>query len=471
VPRDVTEAIDAIAAKAINKPVQKPAGRPAPAKQEQPSIVPAKAKPVEPKQVEAKAVKDAPTKAQRRAEESPAPKVKIKKPATVIKTDAQLQETLSPLKQKPKDVEGLIPKVVLNEDEVRYKSTEAFKGNADEQIYSDSIDTLFRRENGDVRLIQDELDNLVDMDMITKPKDWKAIKTQDELEALLTEDYEGTDLTFAFDLLDSQNEYGHKYYAIENYVDDPRNPNTGKTERDAMLGYLYDTGKYDIIEPDASVLNTEQIAKSIQKYFQNEGFTVSLKRSGLSDSHYLRVYDDVRIGEGFSQFEDGYEIAIRNHKAASQHSVNGYELDVDSRTTPKDIVEAVKQIQKDIDETIADRLFDKKRGGKFWAKPVVEAFEATEALGKQIDADPSTADLPSPPSPRQAKIDAQVERYNKALANNDPIEQGGAARMIEAELALAIKNDGMDKAGFVKATKDMPKEVFDDIAKRLNCGG
>jgi hypothetical protein len=29
----------------------------------------------------------------------------------------------------------------------------------------------------------------------------------------------------------------------------------------------------------------------------------------------------------------------------------------------------------------------------------------------------------------------------------------------------------MDKAGFVKATKDMPKEVFDDIAKRLNCGG
>jgi hypothetical protein len=105
------------------------------------------------------------------------------------------------------------------------------------------------------------------------------------------------------------------------------------------------------------------------------------------------------------------------------------------------------------------------------AKPVVEAFEATTALGKQIEADPTTADLPSPPSPRQAKIDAQVERYNKALANNDPIEQGGAARMIEAELALAIKNDGMDKAGFVKATKDMPKEVFDDIAKRLNCGG
>jgi hypothetical protein len=102
---------------------------------------------------------------------------------------------------------------------------------------------------------------------------------------------------------------------------------------------------------------------------------------------------------------------------------------------------------------------------------ITQAFEATTALGKQIDADPTTVDLPSPPSPRQAKIDAQVERYNKALANNDPIEQGGAARMIEAELALAIKNDGMDKAGFVKATKDMPKEVFDDIAKRLNCGG
>lgn len=105
------------------------------------------------------------------------------------------------------------------------------------------------------------------------------------------------------------------------------------------------------------------------------------------------------------------------------------------------------------------------------AKPVVKAFEATEALGKKIEANPDTVDLPTPPSPRQAKIDAQVERYNKALANNDPIEQGGAARMIEAELALAIKNDGMDKAGFVKATKKLPKEVFDDIAKRLNCGG
>lgn len=421
------------------------------------------------------------TREQQRVDELPAQKVKIIKLKPIIKSDADLKRVLRPLKQKPEAVEKLIPKPKLSEDEIRYKSNEDFKGNTDEQIYTESIDTVFRREKGSVRPIEEQLDYLVDNDIINKQKNWADIKTRDEFDALLTEDYQGKSFDFEWDLLESQNRYGHKFYAVDDAMDDPRNPNTAKTETEAMLGYIKDTGKYNIIDNDASVLSTDQIAEGLQAYFKNEGFTVTLKGSSLSDSRYLRVYDDIRIGEGYSSFEDGYEIAIRNHTANSQHSVNGHELQIDSKTTPKDIVKAVAEIKKEIDEAINDRLSDKLRGGKFWAKqqpkPVESVAPKPKAKPQTAKAQAKTPPRPKPKNPLEvqrtpdqpmtpenAKVIGEVAMMNRLgykVAENEKFAQA----MREQDTALArawLKQN--------EVTKELHSEVayLDDLMRTRN---
>jgi hypothetical protein len=101
-------------------------------------------------------------------------------------------------------------------------------------------------------------------------------------------------------------------------------------------------------------------------------------------------------------------------------------------------------------------------------RQLAEALTKVEAGAKTGVTD---ADIAYPPSPRQAKIDAQVERYTKAVATGDVVEQGGAARLLGVELGQAIDKDKMSKAEFVQLTKKLPKQVFDDIAKRQGCGG
>jgi hypothetical protein len=469
VPQQVTEAIDARATKAINRPVQKPVGRPVPAKQEQPSLVPAKAKPVgkadeSVRRVPIETIKTDPKRFQRRAD------AYNEQHAARIAKDWD-ERKLDPLVtwRDPKNNETYVISGHHRLEAGKRAGAKELPIKPFEGTEAEARD-FATSSNTQAKTYTDlELADIVNQDI-------KAGKKTEEIASTLN--LTPNRANRIKNLSELKGDW-------RSYYDRPEVKPYAQTMADAVVKHglseleQQQFFKFLFGQDQASKVTPTQLSELIE-FTQGYKKTMPAQQGGLFDmSQFTQTSGDAladiaqKAGALNKQLRSIKSLQTQLDKGRAQGTVSAQGLAVLTRDLGRAKAKLNAQLKGLGTEITKQTTVGQQKVALNKVNPadITKAFEATTALGKQIEADPTTADLPSPPSPRQAKIDAQVERYNKALANKDPIEQGGAARMIEAELALAIKNDGMDKAGFVKATKKLPKEVFDDIAKRLNCGG